>query len=435
LDLVGGLTDRLYEGRLFDAATGLVYHRAGRYYDPQLGLRLQPSPAGWTNNQTPTVSIEVQDLAPGLDVGSAVCEYTTDNWQSSTEVTCTCSGVAGTTLTQTITATVPFGQDSGTQNRARFQIEDQMGRLGTSGIYTVQINSSAPGGWSNFSPVGWVAVQTPTVSVQVRDLAPGLNVDSAVCEYTTDNWQSSTEVTCTCSGVNSTTLTQTITAADVPFNQDSGTQNWVKFSISDTSGYRGDSPSYPVYIDTTGPEAQIGAPRRLKTPSIPITWTASDGAGSGVAGYDLEVSEDGADWTRLLTDTQDTSYPFTGEPGHAYTFRVRGRDAVGNAGAWAEAEVSVAGVTKYYAFGGGRVAMRTPDGVFYLHTDHGSSPKGELLGSLAMPNCTWAAPAWRRRLLARCTRGKGITPTARRATRPAPCPPTSTLQVSATMLQ
>jgi RHS repeat-associated protein len=43
---------------------------------------------------------------------------------------------------------------------------------------------------------------------------------------------------------------------------------------------------------------------------------------------------------------------------------------MGNAGTWAEAEVSVAGVTKYYAFGGGRVAMRTPDGVFYLHPDH-----------------------------------------------------------------
>jgi hypothetical protein len=222
----------------------------------------------------------------------------------------------------------------------------------------------------------------------MRDLAPGLDVDPAVCEYTTDDWQSWNTVSCTCSGQNYSTDPQTITAADMPFNQDSDTggpnpQTQISFSISDTSGYRGDSPSYPVYIDTTGPEAHIGAPRRLKTPSIPITWTASDGAGSGVAGYDLEVSQDGADWTRLLTDTQDTSYPFTGEPGHAYTFRARGRDAVGNAGAWVEAEVSVAGVTKYYAFGGQRIAMRTPDGVFYLHTDHGSSPFGELLGSLA----------------------------------------------------
>jgi hypothetical protein len=271
-------------------------------------------------------------------------------------------------------------------------------------------------------------------------MSGGLDVEPAVCEYTTDDWQSSTEVTCTCSGEDGTTLTQTITAADVPFNQDSDTggpnpQTQIRFSIEDMGDLLGESPQYPVYIDTTGPEAQIGAPRRLKTPSIPITWTASDGVGSGVAGYDLEVSQDGADWTRLLTDTQDTSYPFTGEPGHAYTFRARGRDAVGNVGGWAEAEVSVAGVTKYYAFGGGRVAMRTPDGVFYLHPDHGSSLFGELLGSLATPNCTWAAPAWRRRPLARCTRGRATIPTARRATRPAPCPPTSTLQGKGTMLQ
>jgi len=44
-----------------------------------------------------------------------------------------------------------------------------------------------------------------------------------------------------------------------------------------------------------------------------------------------------------------------------------------------------------------RVAMRTTVGVSTtvttLHDDHGSSPFGELLGSLAAPNCTWAAPA------------------------------------------
>jgi len=44
-----------------------------------------------------------------------------------------------------------------------------------------------------------------------------------------------------------------------------------------------------------------------------------------------------------------------------------------------------------------RAAMRTTVGVSttvtYLHGDHGSSPFGELLGSLAAPNCTWAPPA------------------------------------------
>jgi hypothetical protein len=205
---------------------------------------------------------------------------------------------------------------------------------------------------------------SPAASAQVRDLAPGLDVDPAVCEYSTNNWQSSTEVTCTCSGVNSTTLTQTITATAVPFNQDSSTQNWVRFSISDTSGYRGDSDAYPVYIDTTGPEAQIGAPRRLKTPNIPITWTASDGVGSGVANYDVQVRVDGGGWSGWLTNTTQTQAGYAGQPGHAYTFRARGRDAVGNAGGWVEAEVSVAGVTKYYVFGGAGWPCARPTGCF-----------------------------------------------------------------------
>jgi len=33
---------------------------------------------------------------------------------------------------------------------------------------------------------------------------------------------------------------------------------------------------------------------------------------------------------------------------------------MGNVGTWAQAEVSVAGVTKYYTFGGQRIAMRMP---------------------------------------------------------------------------
>jgi hypothetical protein len=53
--------------------------------------------------------------------------------------------------------------------------------------------------------------------------------------------------------------------------------------------------------------------------------------------------------------------------------------------------------TSYYYAGGQRVAMRITVGVSttvtYLHGDHGSSPFGELLGSLAAPNCTGALPA------------------------------------------
>jgi hypothetical protein len=53
---------------------------------------------------------------------------------------------------------------------------------------------------------------------------------------------------------------------------------------------------------------------------------------------DLEVSEDGGvTWTRLLTNAPQTSYQYTGQPAHTYTFRVRATDYVRNTGNWAEA--------------------------------------------------------------------------------------------------
>jgi hypothetical protein len=96
--------------------------------------------------------------------------------------------------------------------------------------------------------------------------------------------------------------------------------------------------------------------------------------GSGAATYDLEVSEDGGvTWTRLLTNTQQTSYQYTGQPAHTYDFRVRATDNVNNTGPWTEATTVVVQVTKYYTFAGQRIAMRSGDQVSYLYDHLGST--------------------------------------------------------------
>ncbi len=93
--------------------------------------------------------------------------------------------------------------------------------------------------------------------------------------------------------------------------------------------------------------------------------------GSGIRGYDLEVSADGgASWTRLLTATQDTSYTFTGELGVAYAFRVRATDRVSNTSTWVQAEAKTVVVKKYYSVAGQRVGMRENGVLYYLHSDH-----------------------------------------------------------------
>jgi len=60
--------------------------------------------------------------------------------------------------------------------------------------------------------------------------------------------------------------------------------------------------------------------------------------------------------------------------GHAYHFRVRTWDRVGNAREYPAAPDATtrirAPVTKYYYASGQRVALRQGDVVYYIHTDH-----------------------------------------------------------------
>jgi RHS repeat-associated protein len=104
--------------------------------------------------------------------------------------------------------------------------------------------------------------------------------------------------------------------------------------------------------------------------TIDVSWDATTDAGSGVDWYDLDISVDGDPWQSLLTNSQSTDYQYTAQPGHRYTFRVTATDNVGNVGQ-GEAEARIAAITKYYYFGGQRIATRGPDNTLtWLHADH-----------------------------------------------------------------
>src|SRR5437764_7138275 len=49
-----------------------------------------------------------------------------------------------------------------------------------------------------------------------------------------------------------------------------------------------------------------------------------------VTSYDLDDSPDGDPYAQWLAGTTQTSSTYTGEPGHAYGFRVRATDELGN---------------------------------------------------------------------------------------------------------
>ncbi|MCP4288267.1 MAG: hypothetical protein GY792_28160 [Gammaproteobacteria bacterium] len=134
------------------------------------------------------------------------------------------------------------------------------------------------------------------------------------------------------------------------------------------------NPGLRVVKDTTAPS--VSATASLAGSEITVTWNGTDNQ-AGVAHYDVQSSLDGETWTNELVDTTDTSATFSIAPSQTYTFRVRATDNVGNTSGWQTTASATRELTttKYYMFGGQRVAMRVQDSsgsndVYYLHGDH-----------------------------------------------------------------
>ena len=74
-------------------------------------------------------------------------------------------------------------------------------------------------------------------------------------------------------------------------------------------------------IDSSPPTSAVNPlPATTTTTTFPVTWSGSDGTGSGIASYIIFVSEDGGKFKPFLTDTTQTSAIFTGQFDHTYAF-------------------------------------------------------------------------------------------------------------------
>ena len=90
------------------------------------------------------------------------------------------------------------------------------------------------------------------------------------------------------------------------------------------------TPQIVNTIDTTTPTSTVTAlPSTTTTPSFTVSWSGSDGAGSGIADYNVYVSDDGGAFTLFQADTTATSATFTGQLGHTYGFYSVATDNVG----------------------------------------------------------------------------------------------------------
>ena len=85
-------------------------------------------------------------------------------------------------------------------------------------------------------------------------------------------------------------------------------------------------------IDAVAPTSNVAAlPATLATTNIPVIWSGvDDTGGSGVAGYDIFVSVDGATPVPWLQNTTLTSATYVGLIGHTYAFSSVAYDNVGN---------------------------------------------------------------------------------------------------------
>ena len=87
-------------------------------------------------------------------------------------------------------------------------------------------------------------------------------------------------------------------------------------------------------VEALAPETSLVPLPALSIPTIPLSWTGSDAGGSGVKSYDIQVRDNGADWTDWLSGTTQTSAIFNGTSGHSYAFRLRALDNALNQEAW-----------------------------------------------------------------------------------------------------
>ena len=87
---------------------------------------------------------------------------------------------------------------------------------------------------------------------------------------------------------------------------------------------------YTNLLDTAAPTSHVNAlPSIESNASFTVTWAGNDGAGSGIATYDVFVAKDGGAFAPFVAGTTATSAVFQGATGHAYGFYSLATDNLG----------------------------------------------------------------------------------------------------------
>ncbi len=90
--------------------------------------------------------------------------------------------------------------------------------------------------------------------------------------------------------------------------------------------------SVAATTDSVAPSSKVNVlPAQENSPAFFVTWSGQDNAGgSGIASYDIYVSDNGGAYQLFLGGTTGTSATFVGTPGHKYSFFSMATDEAGN---------------------------------------------------------------------------------------------------------
>jgi len=105
----------------------------------------------------------------------------------------------------------------------------------------------------------------------------------------------------------------------------------VFYRSEDLAGNVEEPRSAPLVLDGSPPASAVSPLASTQiSPSFAVSWSGTDGGGSGVRDYTILVSDNGAPYVPWVSLTAAVSGTFTGAVGHTYGFYSVARDNVGN---------------------------------------------------------------------------------------------------------
>ncbi len=297
-------------------------------------------PPDWVNTQTVNASEQLEDTQSGLDVSTAEYQYSIDGGGSwSGWLPASITGYDGITTPQVISASVPFGRDSGpdSQNLVSFRVSDMAGNLGTGPQHAVKVDS--------VPPVNPTSISSPTHTPNIWSNNPNITFNwsgasddrSGIYGYSTSFDQSPNTIP---------DIYRDTADASIVENAYLDTSTWwFHVRTIDTAGNAAPGAVHygPFAIDTDPPTAWFTSQGgNVNYPTVTVAWAGGDTL-SGVYSYDVQTNTNAGGWTDWQVNTQAQSAQFIGKGGQDVYFRVRAHDIAGNIGDWSN--------TIFFSFG------------------------------------------------------------------------------------